>query len=85
MFGELKSKFHVRRFAIEQANISLSKLNGEDKPLIELAKEIETYILGSAELPEYVNDKDAFECLLETFKKSNGEKSTATDDSAKLA
>ena len=56
MYGELKSKFDVRRFAVESAIAYSAKSR---KELLVQAKEIETYVLGDAELPEYVNSEDA--------------------------
>lgn len=56
MYGELKSKFDVRRFAVESAIAYSAKSR---KELLVQAKEIEAYVLGDAELPEYVNSEDA--------------------------
>lgn len=50
-------------------------------PLIDVAKEIETYILGDVELPEYVCQEDAINKLMSayigTFKQQGNESNTA--------
>ena len=62
MFGTMKSKIEVRKFAIEQAHLSMIK-GDSDKSIVEVAKEIADFVLGDAALPEYVNDEDTLTAL----------------------
>lgn len=64
MYGELKSKFDVRRFAVESAIAYSAKSR---KELLAQAKEIEAYVLGDVELPEYVNSEDALAKTMNTY------------------
>ena len=66
MYGELKSKFDVRKFAVESA-IAYSCKSDKKLKLLEQAKEIEAYVLGEAELPEYVNSEDALTKTMNTY------------------
>lgn len=66
MYGELKSKFDVRKFAVESA-IAYSCRADKKLELLEQAKEIEAYVLGEAELPEYVNSEDALTKTMNTY------------------
>ena len=58
----MKSKIEVRKFAIEQAHLSMIK-GDSDKSIVEVAKEIADFVLGDAVLPEYVNDEDTLTAL----------------------
>ena len=58
MFGQTKSKVDVRMFAITQATL-LRETIKDDKTVLEFAKEIADFVLGDAEVPEYVSDDDA--------------------------
>lgn len=58
MFGQTKSKVDVRMFAITQATLLKDTIK-EGKSVLEFAKEIADFVLGDAELPEYVSDDDA--------------------------
>ena len=66
MYGELKSKFDVRKFAVESA-IAYSCRSDKKLELLEQAKEIEAYVLGEVELPEYVNSEDALAKTMNTY------------------
>ena len=52
-----KSKIEVRRFAIEQAVIIMGT-GTPQKDIISKAREIETYVIGEAELPEISNEEE---------------------------
>ena len=58
----MKSKIEVRKFAVEQAHLSMIK-GDSDKSVVEVAKEIADFVLGDAELPEYVSDDDTLTAL----------------------
>lgn len=47
----MKSKIEVRKFAVEKA-VEIMGVGTPDKNIIAKAQEIESYILGEAELPE---------------------------------
>lgn len=49
----MKSKIEVRKFAVEKA-VEIMGVGTPDKNIIAKAQEIESYILGEAELPEVV-------------------------------
>ena len=58
MFGQTKSKVDVRMFAITQATLLKDTIK-DDKTILEFAMEIADFVLGDAEVPEYVSDDDA--------------------------
>lgn len=62
MFGQTKSKVDVRMFAITQATLLKDTIK-EGKSVLEFAKEIADFVLGDAELPEYVSDDDTLATL----------------------
>lgn len=63
MYGQITSKVELRSFAIQMAaNISCNKVD----TLIEQAKIIESYVRGSAELPESPQSQNA---MLESLNK----------------
>lgn len=62
MFGQTKSKVDVRMFAITQATLLKDTIK-DGKSVLEFAKEIADFVLGDAELPEYVNDEDTLTAL----------------------
>ena len=53
----MKSKIEIRTFAVEKA-VAVMGVGTPSKDVVAKAKEIESYIIGSAELPE-VYDSDA--------------------------
>lgn len=52
----MKSKIEVRKFAVEKA-AQIMGTGTADKDVISKAKEIETYIIGEAELPEVFSEE----------------------------
>lgn len=54
----MKSKLEIRVFAIEQA-VKVMGVGIPVKDVVEKAKEIEAYIIGSAELPESYDSEGA--------------------------
>lgn len=54
----MKSKLEIRVFAIEQA-VKVMGVGIPVKDVVEKAKEIETYIIGDAELPESYDSEGA--------------------------
>lgn len=54
----MKSKIEVRKFAIEKA-IEIMGVGTPDKDVISKAQQIETYIIGQAQLPETDNSEQA--------------------------
>ena len=54
----MKSKVEIREFAITQA-VAIMGAGTPDKDVVRKAKEIETYIVGSADIPEVDNKEDA--------------------------
>ena len=55
----MKSKIEVRKFAVEIASMVLGR-GTADKDVVKKAKEIETYIVGDAELPETYDESSMF-------------------------
>ena len=51
----MKSLIEVRKFAVEKA-VEVLGAGTAAKDVVEKAREIEVYIVGSAELPEVYND-----------------------------
>ncbi len=62
MFGQTKSKVDVRMFAITQATLLKDKIE-DGTSVLEYAKKIADFVLGNAELPEYVSDDDTLTAL----------------------
>ena len=62
MFGQTKSKVDVRMFSITQATLLKDTIK-EGKSVLEFAKEIADFVLGDAELPEYVSDDDTLAAI----------------------
>ena len=58
----MKSKIEVRKFAVEQAHLSMIK-GDSDKSIVEVAKEIADFVLGDAALPEYVSDDETLAAI----------------------
>lgn len=54
----MKSKIEVRKFAIEKA-IEIMGVGTSDKDVISKAQQIETYIIGQAQLPETDDSEQA--------------------------
>jgi hypothetical protein len=54
----MKSKIEVRKFAIEKA-IEIMGVGTPDKDVISKAQQIETYIIGQAQLPETDDSEQA--------------------------
>lgn len=54
----MKSKIEVRKFAIEKAVMIMGQ-GTADKDVVSKAKEIETYVIGEAELPETYDESNA--------------------------
>lgn len=52
----MKSKIEVRKFAVEKA-AQIMGAGTADKDVISKAKEIETYIIGKAALPEVFSEE----------------------------
>ena len=62
----MKSKIEVRKFAVESA-ITIMGKGTPDKDVISKAKEIESYIIGDAVLPETYDDMNAVGGLASTL------------------
>ena len=62
MFGQTKSKVDVRMFAITQATLLKDTIK-DDKTVLEFAKEIADFVLGDADMPEYVSDDDTLAAI----------------------
>lgn len=58
MFGQTKSKVDVRMFAITQATLLKDTIE-DGKPVLDFAKDIADFVLGDADMPEYVSTDDA--------------------------
>ena len=61
-----KSKIEVREYAMNKA-IELMGTGTPTKQVVEKAKEIETYILGEAVLPETVDENELISTAIETL------------------
>lgn len=48
----MKSKIEIRVFAVEQA-VKIMGVGTPDKQVVEKAKEIENYVIGNADLPDF--------------------------------
>lgn len=48
----MKSKIEIRIFAVEQA-VKIMGVGTPDKQVVEKAKEIENYVIGNADLPDF--------------------------------
>lgn len=61
-----KSKIEVREYAMNKA-IELMGTGTPTKQAVEKAKEIETYVIGDAELPETVDENEIISTAIETL------------------
>ena len=59
----IKSKLDARHYAIEKA-VELMGAGSPSKDVVDKAVEIESYIVGGAELPEVVNDLENLSSVL---------------------
>lgn len=59
----IKSKLDARHYAIEKA-VELMGAGSPSKDVVAKAVEIESYIVGGAELPEVVSDAETFGNML---------------------
>lgn len=62
----MKSKIEVRKFAVESA-ITIMGQGTPNKDVVSKAKEIESYIIGEAVLPETYDDMNAVGGLASTL------------------
>lgn len=86
--GEIKSRVNARQFAVEQANAMFTKVGVSDEnKLIELAEKIETFVVGKAELPEFVTPQNEIAEIASLFAaaKAKPADEKPEGDSAKLA
>ena len=61
-----RSKIEVREYAINKA-IELMGTGTPTKQVVDKAKEIETYVIGEAELPETIDENEVMNTILETL------------------
>lgn len=61
-----KSKIEVREYAMNKA-IELMGTGTPTKQVVDKAKEIETYIIGKAELPETIDENEVISTILEAL------------------
>jgi hypothetical protein len=59
----IKSRLDARHYAVEKA-VELMGAGSPSKDVITKAKEIESYIVGEAELPEVTNDLENLSSVL---------------------
>ena len=59
----IKSRLDARHYAVEKA-VELMGAGSPSKDVIAKAQEIESYIVGEAELPEVTNDAETFGNML---------------------
>lgn len=87
----MESKIEVRRFAIDKA-IEIMGTGTPDKDVVTKAREIETYIIGDAELPELSDPAKTMSGMFASFLKgieslypnlSNTPPDLGTDDMSK--
>ena len=69
VFGDMKSKVEVRKFAVEMAVAIMGK-GTSDKDVVAKASEIEKYVIGEAELPEVEDETTMIGELLDKVMKS---------------
>lgn len=62
----MKSKLEIRLFAVEKA-VELLGTGAPEKDVVIKAKEIETYVVGSAELPEYIDEGEQITSAIATL------------------
>lgn len=62
----LKSKIEIREFAVNKATEILGS-NAPIKDVVAKAKEIESYVMGEAELAEMQNENEVLEAIIETI------------------
>lgn len=61
-----KSKIEVREYAMNKA-IELMGTSTPTKQVVAKAKEIETYVIGEAELPETIDENEIISTAIETL------------------
>lgn len=61
-----KSRIEVREYAMNKA-IELMGTGAPGKHVVEKAKEIESYIIGEAELPETIDENELISTAIETL------------------
>lgn len=61
----MKSKIEIRVFAVEQA-VTILGAGIPVKDVVEKAKEIESYVVGDAEIPEVENEKELIDNIMNT-------------------
>lgn len=61
-----KSRIEVREYAMNKA-VELMGTGTPSKHVVEKAKEIENYIIGEAELPEFVDESEIISTAVETL------------------
>ena len=61
-----RSKIEVREYAMNKA-IELMGTGTPTKQVVDKAKEIETYVIGEAELPETIDENEVMNTILETL------------------
>lgn len=61
----MKSKIEIRVFAVEQA-VTILGTGTPVKDVVEKAKEIESYVVGDAEIPEVENEKELIDNIMNT-------------------
>lgn len=61
----MKSKIEIRVFAVEQA-VTILGTGTPAKDVVEKAKEIESYVVGDAEIPEVENEKELIDNIMNT-------------------
>ena len=70
MFGQTKSKLDVRMFAITQAAFLKDKIE-DGKTVLDFAKDIADFVLGDADMPEYVSNDDAIGAFSKMLQESS--------------
>ena len=61
-----KSRIEVREYAMNKA-VELMGTGTPSKHIVEKAKEIENYVVGSAELPETIDENELISTAIETL------------------
>ena len=61
-----KSKIEVREYAMNKA-VELMGTGTPTKQVVEKAKEIETYVMGEAELPEVLDEEKMVNTIIEAL------------------
>lgn len=59
----MKTLLEIRKFAVEQA-VAVMGAGCPEKDVVAKAKEIETYLVGKAEIPEFIDENEQLTSII---------------------